>query len=154
MTNDEAIKILKGAIKKPNTEDGYMGQALTMAIKALEQQTCGDAVNRAHVMLIVREFLNNSTYDEEMLVNDLNKLHSVQPEQKWIPVSERLPEESTAVLIWCPERKNIYCAYLEKKQWWIFGAYFQKVTLEVIAWMPLPKKYEPQESEVQDANSD
>ena len=65
----------------------------------------------------------------------------------WIPVSERLPEESTAVLIWCPERKNIYCAYLEEKQWWIFGAYFQKVTLDVIAWMPLPKPYEPKESE-------
>lgn len=37
MTNEEAIKILKGAIKKPNTEDGYMGQALDMAIKSLEQ---------------------------------------------------------------------------------------------------------------------
>ena len=39
------------------------------------------------------------------------------------------------------------CAYLEEKQWWIFGAYFQKVTLDVIAWMPLPKPYEPKESE-------
>lgn len=66
---------------------------------------------------------------------------------KWISVSERLPEESTVVLIWCPERKNIYCAYLEEKQWWIFGAYFQKVPLEVIAWQPLPQPYEPQESE-------
>ena len=59
----------------------------------------------------------------------------------WISVSERLPEECTAVLIWCPERKNIYCAYLEEKQWWIFGAHFQKVLLEVIAWMPLPLSY-------------
>ena len=50
MSNEEAIKILKGAIKKPNTEDGYMGQALTMAIKALEQQTCEDAVSRAAVL--------------------------------------------------------------------------------------------------------
>ena len=37
MTNEEAVKILKGAIKKPNTKDGYLGQALDMAIKALEQ---------------------------------------------------------------------------------------------------------------------
>ena len=58
------------------------GEKMREAIKALEQQTCEDAVNRAHVMLIVREFLNNSTYDEKMLVNDLNKLHSVQPELK------------------------------------------------------------------------
>lgn len=60
---------------------------------------------------------------------------------RWIPVSERLPEERIAVLVWCPERKNIYCAYLEEKQWWIFGAYFQKVPLEVLAWMPLPEPY-------------
>lgn len=37
MTNEEAIVILKNTIKKPNTEDGYLGQALNMAIKALEQ---------------------------------------------------------------------------------------------------------------------
>ncbi len=40
MTNEEAIKILKGAIKKPNTKDGYLGQAIDMAIKALETSSC------------------------------------------------------------------------------------------------------------------
>jgi len=59
----------------------------------------------------------------------------------WIPVREKLPEEKIAVLVWCPERKNIYCACLEENQWWIFGAYFQKVEFEVIAWMPLPEPY-------------
>ena len=38
MTSKEAIKILKGAIKKPNTKDGYLGQAVEKAIKALESQ--------------------------------------------------------------------------------------------------------------------
>ena len=42
MTRTEAIKILEGAIKKPNTKDGYLGQALSMAIKALEQEPCED----------------------------------------------------------------------------------------------------------------
>lgn len=46
MTTERAIEILKGAIKKPNSKDGYIGQALTMAIKALEQQPCDDAVSR------------------------------------------------------------------------------------------------------------
>lgn len=36
MTKEEAIEILKSAIKKPNTQDGYLGQALTMGIEALE----------------------------------------------------------------------------------------------------------------------
>lgn len=38
MTTDQAIKILEGTIKKPNTKDGYLGQALTMAIDALKNQ--------------------------------------------------------------------------------------------------------------------
>ena len=37
MTENEAIKILQGAIKKPNTQDGYLGQSVTMAIQALEE---------------------------------------------------------------------------------------------------------------------
>lgn len=38
MTTEQAIKILNGAIKKPNTKDGYLGQALTMAINALKNE--------------------------------------------------------------------------------------------------------------------
>lgn len=44
MIREEAIKILKGAIKKPNTKDGYLGQALDMAIKALERETILDKI--------------------------------------------------------------------------------------------------------------
>ena len=40
MNREEAIKILQGAIKKPNTKDGYLGQAIDMAIKALELLSC------------------------------------------------------------------------------------------------------------------
>lgn len=39
MTNEEAIEILRGVIKKPNTKDGYLEQAIDMAIKALEERT-------------------------------------------------------------------------------------------------------------------
>lgn len=44
MLREEAIEILQGAIKKPNTKDGYLGQAINMAIKALEQEPCEDCV--------------------------------------------------------------------------------------------------------------
>ena len=70
-----------------------------------------------------------------------------QSDPKWIPCNERLPEEKQSVLVWCPQYKNIYCAYLEKEQWWIFGAFVQIVPNEVIAWMPLPEPYEGGDAE-------
>ena len=77
------------------------------------------------------------------VINSIKEGLPIQEEQptqsEWIPVSERLPEERTSVLVWCPERENIYCACLEENQWWIFGAYSQKVELEVIKWQPLPE---------------
>jgi hypothetical protein len=66
---------------------------------------------------------------------------SSEKPNKWIPVSERLPEDKQSVLVWCPQYKNIYCAYLEKEQWWIFGAFVQMVPNAVVAWMPLPEPY-------------
>ena len=46
MNREEAIEILKGAIKKPNTKDGYLGQALTMAIESLENQKTGHWITK------------------------------------------------------------------------------------------------------------
>jgi hypothetical protein len=66
----------------------------------------------------------------------------------WIPTCERFPEDDYAVLVWCPERKNIYCASLEKGQWMIFGGCFERVKLEVTAWMPLPAPPQEIESEI------
>lgn len=63
---------------------------------------------------------------------------------RWISVTEKLPEDSTAVLVWCPAQKNVYCAYHEEKQWWVFGANYLQVDSEVTAWMPLPELYKPE----------
>lgn len=61
---------------------------------------------------------------------------------RWIPVSERLPEELHSVLVYCPTTDNIYCAFLENGKWFVFYAEEQPQINEiVIAWMPLPKSY-------------
>ena len=72
----------------------------------------------------------------------------------WIPVSERLPEEETDVLI-CNGDGDIelsrgsYSTEVENDFiWYTSGWRFGKV----IAWMPLPKRYEPQESEIRKKN--
>ena len=44
----------------------------------------GDLISRDAVMLRVREFIGNPTYNENMLVNDLNALPSAEPERKII----------------------------------------------------------------------
>ena len=70
---------------------------------------------------------------------------SSEKPNKWIPISEKLPEEMKSVLVYAPEYNNIYCAYLDGDTWFIFGGYGSYAVANVTAWMPLP--YEPQESE-------
>lgn len=76
---------------------------------------------------------------------------SAQPEQQWIPVTERLPEDGRQVLVYARSVHFALAKYDEmreadgtyEKQWVTFDAWkpFYKIK-EVIAWMPLPEPYE------------
>lgn len=90
----------------------------------------------------------NITWEEILRHDPLNvmteireRIRALPPAQQWIPVSERLPKERMAVLVYAPKYKNIYCATLQAGGWWIFGAYYTPIMGEVVAWMPLPKPY-------------
>ena len=56
----------------------------------------------------------------------------------WTPVSEMWPEEK-GYYITTTMHYEVYCDYWD-------GECFDR-TEEIIAWMPLPKHYEPKESE-------
>ena len=58
---------------------------------------------------------------------------------EWIPVSERLPEERHSVLVYCPEYRNIFCAYYYKDEWLFFGGGCKPIDEKVSHWMVLPE---------------
>ena len=142
MTKEEIIDNLKYQNKKH-----YGGQSRTLieAIKLIEQPTSDDCVSRQAVLdkAELIELEDGQTFyciDPE----DVKALPPVTPTQRWIPVSEKLPEEETDVLI-CNANKEIaisrgsYSTEIENTFiWYTSGWRFG----EVIAWQPLPKPYE------------
>lgn len=73
----------------------------------------------------------------------------------WIPVSEKLPEKSTWVLVTCKNSDGyIFLDIKLINQYTGLWDGDEDFSGTVLAWMPLPHPYEPQESEVSDADSD
>lgn len=116
------------------------------AIKALEQESCEDAISRQAVLDVVeREQFKGDA------ISEIEKLPSVKPQEpKWIPVSVRLPEKSgryLAYIINSHDDKLRYvmtCDYSADGYWNWFPD-DECASDNVIAWMPLPTPYEPQE---------
>jgi hypothetical protein len=88
--------------------------------------------------------------DPEDAVSAIENLSSAQPEQRWIPCSERLPENGRQVLVYAMSTHFALAKYDEmleadgsyKKQWVTFDAWKPFYTVKnVIAWMPLPEPY-------------
>lgn len=80
---------------------------------------------------------------------NLNELPSVQPEQRWIPVSERLPESKAAYYIVTLESRDRICVLPNDIDIarWDYDRRKSKISWhwckerKVIAWKPLPKPY-------------
>lgn len=65
---------------------------------------------------------------------------TIEPEQRWIPCSERLPEYGHPVL-WCNENGSVFVSAITVKtdHSWAIGKRHR--ASNVIAWMPLPEPY-------------
>ena len=131
MTKAEAIAMLK-RIQEPEAWEPQINQAafeaFDMAIKALEQQPCEDTISRqAAIDFIDAGHLvnpNEPRWSDNEVVNFLKSRPSAQPEQRWIPVSERLPELYTFVYATCHSLVD------DREDWVIETCY-----------VPIPKEY-------------
>ena len=85
---------------------------------------------------------SESAYEKALLKAYADGQASV--ESKWIPVSERLPEESyNSVLGWDAYRERcVLVQYLDGR----FQIMGKTESFDIRAWMPLPEPFEPQKS--------
>ena len=83
--------------------------------------------------------LENRTYRAKWkFIEMINEQPAVDVEPRWIPVTERLPEEDGRYLI-TGKRGTVYSIEYEDGRW--YGG------IQPIAWMPLPTPYKGGEEE-------
>ena len=164
MTREEAIEMLK-SMKYEDDENCLENQALDIAIKAVEQESCEDCISRKEVNKIINKWLSHSDYELKDgiydMTNKIHKLPSVTPKAMWIPVSERLPEDDGKYLV--TNRSNFIEIlkfakdlhkvdkddFPESKSGWYtydseYGYYEDD---EVLAWIELSEPYRAESEE-------
>jgi len=130
---------------------------LTVAIPSAEP--CEDAISREEAKQFLYERIDRLNDDElydifsriiDDMYNDLPSIKSQEP--KWIPVSE-LPKDKMTCLVY--GKMHFTPDHVNEKDWYYdytIGYYKPKYGWsvrgnmhenDVIAWMPLPKPYEP-----------
>lgn len=148
MTREEALTQLRNGPGINEDVSEEYNEAVDMAIKALEQEPCEDAISRQAALDLAKDLIvplkDGATYEHRCIDPQcVRELPPVQPKSRWIPVSEKLPEKGGDYLV-TTEWKGSYsgdvyietnmAVYREKEKEWDCAG--------VVAWMPLPEPYE------------
>ena len=73
-----------------------------------------------------------------------SKIKAIPSADKWIPVSEKLPEENTDVLLGLRNGDKFKC-FVSRRVDYNYWVSLGRDISDEIRWMPLPKPYGPQE---------
>jgi len=106
-----------------------------------EQEPCEDCVSREFMYELGATCIATRDKNDKLIaLGTIENLPSVTPVQRWIPVSEKLPEEETDVLVLNENddkeiaRGSYSTEVVDEFIWYTSGWKFGKV----IAWTPLP----------------
>lgn len=108
----------------------------------------GDEMDRANVIKFMKELWRETvpnTYAEQAFKTAIELLRAGS---RWIPCSERLPEEDDGKYL-----VTSYCESIKRSRVHVSSCYVNHCGIwsdvflgyRVIAWMPLPEPYEPEE---------
>ena len=133
----------------------------------IDRQAAIDAFD-GHFAIVGRSSAERFKMYIEAVINDIRKLPPAQPGQRWIPVTERLPENNDPVNVtWVNHNPEVYYADIKDKpftatahyhngHWYWYSSVTQDYLneydvwtpdlvdkdVEIIAWMPLPEPWE------------
>lgn len=150
MDKRQAIELLEHLAWDRDIDRNPYGDAFNMAIDALKAQlfsedTTFDLIDRQKAIDTFEKAPFGYLPDKWMSIKTLEELPPAQPEPQWIPVSERLPETGGEYLVsvrWYREDDidiDVYDYDARCKEWNDGESCGQRV----IAWMPLPEVYKP-----------
>lgn len=167
MNKELAISIILGEVLGTPEQTH---EAVKMAVKALSQpdvpdRNVGDTISRQAAIDALTDYWDgiksrHQTLDGEMAVyadckGIIKRLPSTQPEQRWIPVSERLPEDKKAVYWVCNDNGHQFeCRWTNTNHFWTelttdwhWNIFDVPQYSKVVAWMPMPEPYKEKEDE-------
>ena len=103
-----------------------------------------DCVSREAVVSVIQSLHIPSGTEKVMAIRKIKNMPSAQPEQRWIPCSERLPNNDGEYVLFCDIDGDEYVGWYNGFNWWTIC----EDVKDVIAWQPLPEPYREDDDEI------
>lgn len=146
--------VVQDSTTKNDIRDNRVKNELNRVKDELEPTTKNDlgvdCISREDALMCLTGMFENREYEPSELIKifarRIKTLPSVTPQEtRWIPVTEKLPEEKTAVLLSCDDmylaKLNPCIGWISGNNWYTFSARGSYLVKYPIAWMPLPEPY-------------